>query len=65
VKARVCPTCETPWHSSGWQGRGRVRCDCGTPLNLSEAQLDRELIDECQAVADEFRDHLSVRNVSE
>ena len=65
MKARICPTCGTAWHTSGWQGRGRVRCDCGTPLNLAEAQLDRELIEECKEVAEEAKPYLSVRKVSE
>ena len=57
MEVRVCPNCSSPWHSSGWQGPARVRCECGAPLNLAEAQLDRQLLEECQAVADELADY--------
>jgi hypothetical protein len=54
VQSRVCPKCSTPWHSSGWQGPARLRCDCGTALNLAEAQLDRELVQEGKQLAEEL-----------
>ena len=53
MERRVCPKCSTPWHSSGWHGP-RLRCACGAGLNLAEAQLDRQLVDECRAVAEEL-----------
>jgi hypothetical protein len=65
MEARICPDCSTPWHSAGWQGPARVRCDCGTALNLAEAQLHRQLLEECRAIADELEAYFSVRNVSE
>jgi hypothetical protein len=55
MEARICPTCATPWHSSGWRTPVRVRCDCGTALNLAEAQLDPQLVDECKAIAEELQ----------
>jgi hypothetical protein len=54
VEDRHCPQCGVTWFSSGWQGPARVRCACGAPLNLAEAQLDRQLLDECRALADEL-----------
>jgi hypothetical protein len=54
VQSRICPKCSKPWHSSGWQGPVRVRCDCGAALNLAEAQLDRQLLDEAKALAEEL-----------
>ena len=32
----------------------RVRCECGAALNLAEAQMDRQLLDECRAVVAEL-----------
>jgi hypothetical protein len=58
VETRVCPTCARPWNSSGWQGPARVRCDCGTALNLAEAQLDPQLVDECKALVEELQEYL-------
>ena len=46
----------------------RVRCDCGAGLNLAEAQLDRQLLDECRTVAEELLEadqRSRVRKVSE
>ena len=61
MEGRVCPNCQRVWLSSSWQGPARVRCDCGAALNLVEAQFDRELIDECQAIADDLRSYLEAR----
>jgi hypothetical protein len=58
MQARQCPTCETTWLSSGWQGPARVRCACGAPLNLAEAQLDRQLLDQCAEIAAELMEEL-------
>ena len=65
MDARACPKCGRVWHSSGWQGPVRVRCECGQALNLAEAQLDRELIDEAKALAEELNAHFSERNKGE
>lgn len=54
MQTRVCPKCSTPWHSSGWQGPVRLRCECGAALNLAEAQLDRQLLEECRELAAEL-----------
>ena len=35
----------------------RVRCECGAALNLAEAQLDPQLIDECKAIAEELESY--------
>lgn len=61
MEGRVCTQCSTVWHSSGWQGPERRRCECGAPLNLEEAQFDRELIDECQVIADDLQAYLEGR----
>jgi hypothetical protein len=61
MEARTCPACSRTWLSSGWQGPVRVRCDCGQPLNLPEAQLDPQLVDECQVIADELKADLESR----
>ena len=64
MEGRVCPQCSTVWHSSGWQGPERKRCECGAALNLEEAQFDRVLVDECQAVADDLRVYLEARKIT-
>ena len=64
MEGRVCPKCSTVWRSSGWQGPDRRRCECGAVLNMEEAQFDRELVDECKAVADELRAYLEARKSS-
>lgn len=61
MELRVCPHCSRPWHSSSWRGPIRMRCECGAALNLTEAQLDRELIDECKAIADDLKSYLEAR----
>ena len=32
----------------------RLRCNCGAALNLAEAQLDRQLLEECREVAEQL-----------
>ena len=54
----MCPTCSKPWYSSGWQGPERLRCECGTALNLAEAQLNRQLLDACKELVEELETHL-------
>ena len=38
-----------------------MRCECGQPLNLAEAQFDRQLVDECREIADELKAYLASR----
>lgn len=54
MQARTCPQCSATCFSSGWQGPLRLRCECGELLNRAEAQLDRRLLDDCRAVAEEL-----------
>jgi hypothetical protein len=37
----------------------RLRCACGAALNLAEAQLDRQLLEECRALAEELMQEFS------